>query len=160
MIHDKLHDRSKIICTIGPASSSPEMLRGLAEAGMNVARLNFSHGTHEDKLRIIQSIRQVREETGKNIGILQDLSGPKIRTGNLPEEGVLLAEGDTVHLVPGDEYDHSPKNAKRIDLDHRQWVDGATGARRDQRGLNSKRKGFWSSWSGVAPNQGKPKTGN
>ncbi|MCK5008626.1 MAG: pyruvate kinase, partial [Spirochaetales bacterium] len=65
--------KTKIVCTIGPASSSPEVLRALAEAGMNVARINFSHGTHDSNTKIINTIKDLREKTGKNLGILQDL---------------------------------------------------------------------------------------
>jgi len=90
--------KTKIVCTIGPASSSPQVLRALAEAGMNVARINFSHGTHDSNTKIINTIKELREETGKNLGILQDLGGPKIRVGRLPEEGVALPEGDTIRL--------------------------------------------------------------
>ena len=90
--------KTKIVCTIGPASSSPEVLRALAEAGMNVARINFSHGTHDANGKIIKTIKDLREKTGKNLGILQDLGGPKIRVGQLPQEGVALPEGDTIRL--------------------------------------------------------------
>lgn len=90
--------KTKIVCTIGPASSSPELLRALAEAGMDVARINFSHGTHDSNTKIIKTIKDLREKTGKNLGILQDLGGPKIRVGHLPEEGVSLPEGDTIRL--------------------------------------------------------------
>ena len=91
-------EKTKIVCTIGPASSSPEVLRALAEAGMNVARINFSHGTHDSNTKIIKTIKDLREKTGKNLGILQDLGGPKIRVGDLPREGVSLPEGDTILL--------------------------------------------------------------
>ena len=90
--------KTKIVCTIGPASSSPEVLRALAEAGMNVARINFSHGTHDSNTKIIKTIKDLREKTGKNLGILQDLGGPKIRVGHLPPEGVTLPDGDTIRL--------------------------------------------------------------
>ena len=100
-----MSDKTKIICTIGPSSWSVEILHRLADAGMNVARLNFSHGSHEQHARTIEKIKQIRKETGHNIGILQDLSGPKIRTGNLPEEGVVLEDDSLVRLVPGREFD-------------------------------------------------------
>ncbi len=92
--------KTKIICTIGPACSSPQTLAAMAEAGMDVARLNFSHGTHEEHREVIRGLGQVREETGRNIGILQDLSGPKIRTGALPESGLMLESGGPALLVP------------------------------------------------------------
>ena len=96
--------KAKIIATIGPASSSAETLEKLVEAGLNVARLNFSHGTHKDHLETIGKIKKIREETGKNIGILQDLSGPKIRTGLLPENGIVLYADAEVHFKAGGEY--------------------------------------------------------
>ena len=99
-----MSNKTKIICTIGPASSPVETLRELVQAGMDVARLNFSHGTYEVHRKTIEKIRMIREETGKNIGILQDLSGPKIRTGNLPESGVELPTDSEVHLEPGEEF--------------------------------------------------------
>ena len=102
--------KTKIVCTIGPASSSPEVLRALAEAGMNVARINFSHGTHDANGKIIKTIKDLREKTGKNLGILQDLGGPKIRVGQLPQEGVALPEGDTIRL--------------RSDKEHRAYEEG------------------------------------
>ncbi|MBN1697672.1 MAG: pyruvate kinase [Spirochaetales bacterium] len=97
-------NKIKIICTIGPASSRPEVLEKLIDAGMNVARLNFSHGTYDDHAKVIGHLKRIREERGKNIGILQDLSGPKIRVGNLPEGRIELAVNTEVRLVPGKEY--------------------------------------------------------
>jgi pyruvate kinase len=75
--------RAKIVATIGPASNTEAVFRGLLRAGMDVARLNFSHGTHPEKVKLIQLIRRVATEEGKNICILADLQGPKIRTGRL-----------------------------------------------------------------------------
>lgn len=97
-------NKVKIICTIGPSCSSYEMLKTLVEAGMNVARLNFSHGTHENHGIVIDRIKRIREEEGKNIGILQDLSGPKIRVGNLPDNQITLETGSSVRLVTGKMY--------------------------------------------------------
>ncbi len=90
--------RTKIVCTLGPASESEEIIEQLVEVGMNVARLNFSHGTHENHGEIIKRIRNVSKRTGKPIAILQDVQGPKIRVGNLPEEGVELKEGEKISL--------------------------------------------------------------
>jgi len=78
--------RTKIICTIGPSSDNPDIIRRLIEAGMDIARLNFSHGTHEDHRRIIATLRREAKSLGKNVGILIDLQGPKIRTGRLKGE--------------------------------------------------------------------------
>ncbi len=92
--------KTKIICTIGPACSSPQTLRAMVDAGMNVARLNFSHGTIDQHREVIHRVREIRAETGRSIGILQDLSGPKIRTGLLPETGLPLATGGRAALIP------------------------------------------------------------
>ncbi len=91
--------KTKIVCTLGPASSSPETLRQMARAGMDVVRLNFSHGTHEEHRERIRLVRQISREIGKEIGILVDLQGPKIRTGRL-EKPLLLEEGNRLYLVP------------------------------------------------------------
>jgi pyruvate kinase len=85
--------RTKIICTIGPATNTPEMVRNLINAGMDVARLNFSHGTYEDHIKVTKIIREVSSEIGKPIAILQDLQGPKIRTGKLKTGPITLIPG-------------------------------------------------------------------
>jgi len=82
--------KTKIICTIGPASKDPEVLEQLIEAGMNVCRLNFSHGTHTEHAKLIKTIREVSEKMAKPIAILQDLAGPKIRTGNIKNDGTIF----------------------------------------------------------------------
>lgn len=95
--------RAKIICTIGPASESEEMMRDLMLRGMDVARLNFSHGTHPEHLERIRRLRAVARELGKPICILQDLQGPKIRTGRLKDrKPVTLVAGQTVIITPED----------------------------------------------------------
>ncbi|MBD2743702.1 pyruvate kinase [Coleofasciculus sp. FACHB-1120] len=97
--------RTKIVATIGPATSSPEVLRALIEAGATTLRLNFSHGTHEDHQRSIRLIRQTAFELNQPVGILQDLQGPKIRLGRFETGSIVLNKGDrfilTSHLVPG-----------------------------------------------------------
>jgi pyruvate kinase len=100
-------NRVKIICTIGPASSSLETIESLVDAGMNVARLNFSHGSYEEHRAVIENIKRVREKKNRNTAILQDLSGPKIRTGELPGGSVVLEEGKSVRLFPGGDYSES-----------------------------------------------------
>ncbi len=92
----KLLKQTKIVCTIGPACKDPAILEKMIAAGMNVARLNFSHGTHEEHAEMIKTIRALAEKTGEPIAILQDLQGPKIRVGDLPKEGVMLVKGETV----------------------------------------------------------------
>ncbi|MFZ3048256.1 MAG: pyruvate kinase [Desulfatirhabdiaceae bacterium] len=91
--------KTKIVCTIGPSSSSEVMLEHLITSGMNVARLNFSHGTHDDHLNIMNRIRYLGETLGKPVAILQDLCGPKIRVGQMPESGLMLAAGEDLILT-------------------------------------------------------------
>ena len=92
----KMVKQTKIVCTIGPACKDAAMLEKMVTGGMNVARLNFSHGTHEEHAAMIATIRAVAEKTGEPVTILQDLQGPKIRVGELPKEGVMLTNGVTV----------------------------------------------------------------
>src|SRR5208283_2134490 len=93
--------RAKIICTIGPACHSEAAMRDLLRLGMDVARLNFSHGTHEDHARNIERLRRAAEKESRTVCILQDLQGPKIRTGRLERhEPVLLKSGSTVIITP------------------------------------------------------------
>ncbi|MEP0547544.1 MAG: pyruvate kinase [Rhodothermales bacterium] len=91
--------RTKIVCTLGPASSSREVIRGLIEAGMDVARLNFSHGTHDDHRAVIRLIREESERAGRVVPILQDLQGPKIRLGAVEQGGVLIHKGHELTLT-------------------------------------------------------------
>jgi pyruvate kinase len=99
--------KTKIVCTIGPASQSPSTLEALIQAGMNVARLNFSHGTHEEHLKKIQTIRQMANRLKQPVAILQDLAGPKIRIGKMKKGGAELRRGEKFILtnqeVMGDE---------------------------------------------------------
>jgi pyruvate kinase len=92
--------RTKIVATIGPASDSPAMIRKLMLAGMNVARLNFSHGNYADHSQRIQRLREASAALDLPLMLLQDLQGPKIRVGDLPPAGMLLTEGDGLTLVP------------------------------------------------------------
>ncbi|HKW75993.1 MAG TPA: pyruvate kinase, partial [Terriglobales bacterium] len=95
--------RAKVVCTLGPASSSEAMLRDLVRAGMDVARLNFSHSTHEEHARVIERLRKVAEKEGRPVCILQDLQGPKIRTGRLKyRTPVVLKKGSHVVITPRD----------------------------------------------------------
>jgi pyruvate kinase len=93
--------RAKIICTIGPACNSEAAMRDLLRLGMDVARLNFSHGTHEEHAHNVQRLRRAAEREGRTVCILQDLQGPKIRTGLLEgHEPVLLKTGSVVIITP------------------------------------------------------------
>ena len=91
--------KTKIICTIGPASSSEKVVRKLIQNGMNVARLNFSHGDHAEHKDKIALIRSLSRELNLPVAILQDLQGPKIRVGNIPEPGILLKPGQRFVLT-------------------------------------------------------------
>ncbi len=91
--------RTKIVATIGPATSSPEMIRALIEAGATTLRLNFSHGTHADHHRSICNIRQVSVELNQPVAILQDLQGPKIRLGKFTDGAITLKKGDKFTLT-------------------------------------------------------------
>ncbi|HBV96692.1 MAG: pyruvate kinase [Peptococcaceae bacterium BICA1-7] len=95
--------RTKIVCTIGPSSEKVPVLMKMMLAGMNVARLNFSHGTHEEHLRRVESIREAASKTGRNIAIMLDTKGPEIRLGYMEKEPVLLEAGKRVTLTVNDE---------------------------------------------------------
>jgi pyruvate kinase len=92
----------KIIGTLGPSSADPEVMRGLIEAGLNIVRLNFSHGDHEDHLRNIENIRRIAKETGNTVALLQDLQGPKIRCGKLIGNQMNVITGNTYQLAFGE----------------------------------------------------------
>ena len=98
--------RSKIVCTLGPAVDSFEMLKAMIDAGMNVARFNFSHGSHQEHEERYRRVRKASEETGTAVGVLADLQGPKIRLQTFANGPVELARGDeftiTTEDVPGD----------------------------------------------------------
>jgi pyruvate kinase len=94
--------RTKIVCTLGPASDDEATLRAFIEAGMAVARINFSHGSHEDQARRIGLVRQIAQEMDHAVAILADLQGPKLRVGLLPNQPLDLVEGQTVTLIDAD----------------------------------------------------------
>src|SRR5579885_1342843 len=95
--------RAKIICTIGPSCSTESELRELIRAGMDVARLNFSHGLHENHARRIEALRRAAAAEGRTVCILQDLQGPKIRTGMLAgHQPVALKAGGQVTITTRD----------------------------------------------------------
>ena len=92
-------NKTKIVCTIGPASDSRDILERLIRAGMNVARLNFSHGDFAEHQAVIRRIREASRATGRRVAIMADLPGPKIRLGQFAEEPVKLRVGDTFTLT-------------------------------------------------------------
>ena len=93
--------RTKIVATIGPSSGTVNMLKQLIEAGLNVARINFSHGTHEKNLELVEHVREAAQAVGQPVAILVDLQGPKIRVGSLGEEGLELVEGQMATIQAG-----------------------------------------------------------
>src|SRR6478672_3774146 len=98
--------RAKIVCTLGPAVSTPERIRELVDAGMDVARLNMSHGSHEDHRRSYDLVRQASDASGHGVGIIADLQGPKIRLETFVDGKVRLETGSefviTTREVEGD----------------------------------------------------------
>lgn len=94
--------KTKIVATIGPACSDKEILRAMFLEGLNVCRLNFSHGSHDVHAKVIETIREINEETGLNVAILADLQGPKIRTGNMTDNGVELIPESELLIVTED----------------------------------------------------------
>jgi pyruvate kinase len=98
--------RAKIVCTLGPATSTPEKIRALVDAGMDVARMNLSHGSHADHEQVYRMVRKASDESGHGVGIFADLQGPKIRLGKVAGGPVQLDEGArftiTTREVPGD----------------------------------------------------------
>jgi pyruvate kinase len=120
-----LYNKTKIVATVGPASNNKEMLRALAKEGVDVFRLNFSHGTHEDHLKVINFVREINQELGANIALLQDLQGPKIRVNEMMP-GIQIVAGQelviTTREVLGNNelvstsYEGLPKDVKIGDM--------------------------------------------
>ncbi|WP_305306147.1 pyruvate kinase, partial [Romboutsia ilealis] len=94
--------RTKIVCTLGPASDKEEILRELVKSGLNVCRFNFSHGSHEEHKERMDLVKKIREELGQPVAILLDTKGPEIRTGNFEEPEVLLEEGQKFTITMKD----------------------------------------------------------
>jgi pyruvate kinase len=101
--------KTKIVATVGPASRDPKLLERLVEAGVNVFRLNFSHGTHEEHLAVMKAVREIAKRTGRAIALLQDLSGPKIRTGKVRNNGVELADGARIVITTDESIEGTPE---------------------------------------------------
>jgi pyruvate kinase len=108
------HRNAKIIATLGPASSSPEIVRSLFDAGADVFRLNFSHGTHEDHKKRYDLIRAIERDVGRPVGVLVDLQGPKLRVGTFETGRVILTTGAKFAL----DLDGGPGNNQRVSLPH------------------------------------------
>ena len=97
-MENNVYKRTKILATIGPASDSPEMIEKLINAGINGARLNFSHGSYEEHAAKIKAVREISEKLGREVAILQDLQGPKIRLGDIVDNRFDVVEGDELVL--------------------------------------------------------------
>ncbi len=110
------HRRTKIVATLGPASSDPDRIRDLVRAGVNVFRLNFSHGTPEVHRTNVDRIRTIAAELDANIGVLQDLQGPKIRVGTFADGEVVLVPGASFALTTGDD---RPGDASRVGVTYK-----------------------------------------
>jgi pyruvate kinase len=106
--------RTKIIATVGPASDSEAQIKGMIDAGMDMARLALAHGSLESNLERYQRVRAAAADFGHPVGVLVDLPGPKVRAGSFPEEGVMLQDGDRLRLVPG----RDPSDAAVIHVDY------------------------------------------
>ena len=111
--------KTKILCTIGPASESKHVIREMMENGMNVARLNFSHGTYEEHKAKIELIRAVSNELDRPVAILQDLQGPKIRVGEIPDPGIQLKSGENFILTSED----VPATNEMVSVSHKRLPD-------------------------------------
>lgn len=96
--------KTKIVCTLGPASESPEVIEKLAKAGMNIVRMNFSHDIHENHLKRMNLVRQISEKTGINLGIMLDTKGPEIRCGIMENDCLEFKTGDVVKVISDENF--------------------------------------------------------
>ena len=111
--------KTKIICSIGPASCNPDVMEKMVYAGMNVARINFSHATLEEKQGVVNAVKEVRKRTGENIAILYDTKGPEFRNGMLENGEINLVEGNNIRIVKEDVLG----NEERFSVNHPQALD-------------------------------------
>jgi pyruvate kinase len=108
------HRRTRIVATLGPASRTPQMVRALAEAGVDVFRLNFSHGTHEDHAKALKAVRDAERHVGRPLAALADLQGPKFRIGGFAGGRIELAPGQHLRF----DLDETPGDGRRVQLPH------------------------------------------
>lgn len=111
--------KTKIICSIGPASTNPDVLEQMVNAGMNVARINFSHATIEERVNVVESVKEVRKRTQQNIAILYDTKGPEFRNGELENGEIELISGNTIKIVK----ENVLGNSERFSVNHREAID-------------------------------------
>ncbi len=96
-----MNSRTKLVCTLGPASATPKMVRGLVEAGASVFRINCSHGTADDHARGVSIVREVEQSTGLALAVLADLPGPKVRLADVDPDPFAFRPGQRFELRPG-----------------------------------------------------------
>ena len=112
--------KTKIVCTIGPASDNEEILKKLMLAGMNAARINFSHGSFKEQEEKIKRIKKVSKELGLNIPLILDTKGPEVRIGKFEDGEIFLKPGDTFSLVPdeimGTQYEFSVSYKENMEI--------------------------------------------
>src|SRR3546814_555423 len=123
---NRVQKRTKIVTTLGPASTNKKVLTQLIALGVDVCRLNFSHGSQKDHLDAITTIREINKEHDTHIGILADLQGPKIRIGIMKEGGAMLLTGKTISITTHEQigneekiyitYDHFPKDVQQGEI--------------------------------------------
>lgn len=111
--------RTKIICSIGPSSYDPNTMTEMVLNGMDVARINFSHATIEEREKVVSSVKESRKRTGKNIAILYDTKGPEFRCGNMENDAIKLEEGKIIRIVKED----CIGNEKRFSVNHKTAID-------------------------------------
>ena len=111
--------KTKIICSIGPASNQVEIMEQMVLAGMNVARINFTHATTEERLQVLNSVEAVRVKTGRNVAVLWDTKGPEFRSGNFENDKVNLLPGKTIRIVK----DNVLGNSERFTVNHPEALD-------------------------------------
>ncbi|MEO8814732.1 MAG: pyruvate kinase [Mycobacterium sp.] len=116
-----MNRRGKIVCTLGPVTHTPEMVRALVDAGMDVARLNFSHGDHADHKASYEWVRRAADATGRAVGVLADLQGPKIRLGRFADGPTVWANGETVRITVAD----CPGSHDRVSTTYKQLAKDA-----------------------------------
>ena len=111
--------KTKIICSIGPASCNVETMTAMVRAGMNVARVNFSHATMEERAAVLETVKEVRKITGENIAVLYDTKGPEFRNGMVQDGEINLVEGKTIRVVK----ETVLGNEERFSVNHPQALD-------------------------------------
>lgn len=113
------HRRTKIVATLGPASTDPDVIEKLFIAGVDVFRMNFSHGTHDDHRARIDAVRAIEKKTGRPIGIFADMQGPKLRVGKFKDDAISLTEGQKIRF----DLDETPGDETRVNLPHPEIID-------------------------------------